>query len=103
MLIFLTILLILFNAIYWTIVCKRLLLKYGYTEEYASSWSCWGFFFGPLAFIMAFTKPEVRNAEDISSKSDEIEKTIEKYRQLYESGVITEKAFEAYKEKLMGR
>ncbi len=80
----------------------------GYNKSTAQSWFFVGFFFGIIGLLLTLTKPDLtaqnRNIADSDiintepkSKADELKK----FKELLDSGVITEEEYNQQKRKLL--
>lgn len=97
-------------CIIWGIVTDKIIKNKGYTEN----WFWWGFFFGLIAVIVAAAKPtkshanssfpiEEKKADAAVDASDEEKsiKMMKEYKELLDSGVITQEEFEQKKAKIL--
>ena len=89
-------------AFIWAKVVDGIIENKGYEED----WFWWGFFFGPIAFIIALTKPDLNKIYMDSQFYDEYQFTssadeIKKYKDLLDSGAITQEEFDAKKKQLL--
>lgn len=76
----------------WGWAVNKVIKNKGYDEN----WFWWGFFFGLIALIVALTKPQNSNSGN-NTNFDEIKK----YKELLDSGIITEDEFNRKKEDLL--
>lgn len=93
-------------CVIWGVVTNKVIENKGYSEN----WFWWGFFFGLIALIVALTKPDVKNTQSgnnpaFSALTEDNEldnlKKLKEYKELLDSGVITQEEFEKKKERLM--
>lgn len=95
----------------WGSVTALVIENRGYNEN----WFWWGFFFGFLALIVACTKPQItatqqdENSENQESTVTEKEsaelinlKILREYKELLDSGVITQEDFDKKKAEILG-
>lgn len=66
-------------------------------KGYDENWFWWGFFFGIIALIVALTKPQ-----NIYNQKKEPFDELKKYKELMDSGIITEEEFNKKKLELLG-
>ncbi len=89
----------------WGIVIRKVIENKGYDDN----WFWWGFFFGIFALIVAITKPNVqqpskeqKNAQEEQKKSELDDLSLlTKYKEMLDSGIITEEEFNAKKKELL--
>ncbi|MBQ7146890.1 MAG: SHOCT domain-containing protein [Lachnospiraceae bacterium] len=106
------------TIIFYTLLCIGIQVAFGFATKkvienkgYRENWFWWGFFFGLIALIVAFSKPEKNSRNTpapvytapVKSETDKELDRINKlkgYKELLDSGAITQEEFDAQKAKI---
>lgn len=87
----------------WGFVAYSIVLNRGYPKEEANKWEFVGFFLGIIGvFIAMVAKPDIRNQQNTTTQQQFNEAdTLLKYKELLDSGAITQEEFDAKKKELL--
>ena len=87
----------------WGFVAYSIVLNRGYPKEDANKWEFVGFFLGIIGvFIAMVAKPDIRNQQNMTTYQQFNEAdTLLKYKELLDSGAITQEEFDAKKRELI--
>lgn len=83
----------------WGWAVNKVVKNRGYDEN----WFWWGFFFGLIALIVALTKPQkvYDSNKQVESNNDKFDE-VKKYKDLMDSGIITEEEFDKKRAEILG-
>lgn len=90
----------LFGAIIWGVIWGKVTQKVVYDRGYKDDWFWYGFFLGIIALILALLKPDISTKSSGDSELDNLKK-IKEYKELLDSGVISQEEFDRKKNQLM--
>ena len=86
----------------WGYIAYSIILKRGYDKKEAQKWEFIGFFLGFIGVILALTKPDLTVQQNMNMQQPQQTNAdvLLKYKQLLDSGAITQQEFDMKKREL---
>ena len=87
----------------WAFATQAVITNRGYDKKTANKWGWIGFFLGIIGLLAALCKPKVGNTFNQTGQIQSLNEadTLLKYKELLDSGAITQEEFDSKKRELL--